>query len=43
MGEGELELCLPSPKHGRGAWGEGNDLSSHWDAPDLRGFLSVHK
>jgi hypothetical protein len=27
MGEGELELCLPSPKHGRGAGGEGKDLS----------------
>jgi hypothetical protein len=32
-GEGELELCLPSPKHGRGAGGEGKDLSLHWDAP----------
>ncbi|MEH1767817.1 MAG: hypothetical protein V7K76_26675 [Nostoc sp.] len=32
MGEGELELCLPSPKDGRGAGGEGKDLSSHWDA-----------
>jgi len=27
MGEGELELCLPSPKDGRGAGGEGKDLS----------------
>jgi hypothetical protein len=33
MGEGELELCLPSPKHGRGAGGEGKDLILHWDAP----------
>jgi hypothetical protein len=32
MGEGELELYLPSPKHGRGAGGEGKDLS-YWDAP----------
>jgi hypothetical protein len=32
MGEGELELCLPSPKDGRGAGGEGKDLSTHWDA-----------
>jgi hypothetical protein len=35
MGEGELELCLPSPKDGRGAGGEGKDLSLHWDAPLL--------
>jgi 4-amino-4-deoxy-L-arabinose transferase-like glycosyltransferase len=27
MGEGELELCLPSPKDGRGVGGEGKDLS----------------
>jgi hypothetical protein len=27
LGEGELELCLPSPKDGRGAGGEGKDLS----------------
>ena len=33
LGEGEIELCLPSPKDGRGAGGEGKDLSSHWDAP----------
>jgi hypothetical protein len=33
MGEGELKLCLPSPKDGRGAGGEGKDLSLHWDAP----------
>jgi hypothetical protein len=33
MGEGELELCLPSPIFGRGAGGEGKDLSLHWDAP----------
>jgi hypothetical protein len=33
MGEGELELCLPSPMFGRGAGGEGKDLSTHWDAP----------
>jgi hypothetical protein len=33
MGEGELELCLPSPMFGRGAGGEGKDLSLHWDAP----------
>jgi hypothetical protein len=33
MGEGELELSLPSPKDGRGAGGEGKDLSLHWDAP----------
>jgi hypothetical protein len=31
--EGELELCLPSPKDGRGAGGEGKDLSLHWDSP----------
>ena len=24
----ELELCLPSPKNGRGAGGEGTDLST---------------
>jgi hypothetical protein len=33
FGRGELELRLPSPKHGRGAGGEGKDLSTHWDAP----------
>jgi hypothetical protein len=27
MGEGELELFLPSPIFGRGAGGEGKDLS----------------
>jgi hypothetical protein len=27
-------LSLPSPKDGRGAGGEGKDLSSHWDAPN---------
>jgi hypothetical protein len=27
MGEGELELCLPSPIFERGAGGEGKDLS----------------
>ncbi|MEH1769257.1 MAG: hypothetical protein V7L30_23050, partial [Nostoc sp.] len=27
LGEGELELCLPSPIFGRGAGGEGKDLS----------------
>jgi hypothetical protein len=27
MGEGELELCLPSPMFGRGAGGEGKDLN----------------
>ena len=27
MGEGELELCLPSPNFGRGAGGEGKDLT----------------
>jgi hypothetical protein len=36
MGEGELELCLPSPMFGRGAGGEGKDLSLHWDAPPKR-------
>jgi hypothetical protein len=30
MGEGELELCPPSPKDGRGAGGEGKDLSKIW-------------
>jgi hypothetical protein len=34
MGFGELELCLPSPKDGRGAGGEGKDLSLHWYAPE---------
>jgi hypothetical protein len=29
MGEGELELCLPSPIFGRGVGGEGKDLSLH--------------
>jgi hypothetical protein len=38
-GEGELELCLPSPKHGRGAGGEGKDLSLHWDAPNRHSFF----
>jgi hypothetical protein len=33
MGEGELELCFPSPMFGRGAGGEGKDLSLHCDAP----------
>jgi hypothetical protein len=32
MGEGELELFLPSPIFGRGAGGEGKDLSLYWDA-----------
>jgi hypothetical protein len=32
MAEGELKLCLPSPIFGRGAGGEGKDLSLHWDA-----------
>ena len=32
MGFGELELCLPSPIFGRGAGGEGKDLSTHCDA-----------
>jgi hypothetical protein len=36
MGEGELELCLPSPILGRGAGGEGKDLSLHCDAPHQR-------
>jgi hypothetical protein len=34
MGEGELELCLPSPMFGRGAGGEGKDLTEY------RGFKS---
>jgi hypothetical protein len=29
--KGKLELCLSSPKDGRGAGGEGKDLSTHWD------------
>ena len=33
LGFGELKLCLPSPKIGRGAGGEGKDLSQNWDAP----------
>ena len=33
MGFGELESCLPSPIFGRGAGGEGKDLSTHWRAP----------
>jgi hypothetical protein len=40
MGEGELELCLPSPKDGRGAGGEGKDLSLHWDAPRQRSGMT---
>jgi hypothetical protein len=32
-GEGELELCLPSPFIWERGWGEGKDLSLHWDAP----------
>jgi hypothetical protein len=35
LGEGELELCLPSPKHGRGAGGEGKDLSKIGMLPSL--------
>jgi hypothetical protein len=35
MGEGELELCLPSAMFGRGAGGEGKDLNLHWDDPVL--------
>jgi hypothetical protein len=35
MGEGELELCLPSPMFGRGAGGEGKDLKQDSDAPQL--------
>jgi hypothetical protein len=38
MGEGELELCLPSPKDGRGAGGEGKDLKQDSDAPNLNNF-----
>jgi hypothetical protein len=41
MGEGELKLCLPSPKDGRGAGGEGKDLSLHWDAPEEEGWLRL--
>jgi hypothetical protein len=41
MGEGELELCLPSPIFGRGAGGEGKDLSLHWDAPLYLGMGSA--
>jgi hypothetical protein len=33
MGEGELELCLPSPMFGRGAGGEAKDLKQDSDAP----------
>ena len=40
MGFGELELCLPSPMFGRGAGGEGKDLSLHWDAPVEGALLS---
>jgi hypothetical protein len=44
MGEGELELCLPSPIFGRGAGGEGKDLSKiDWDAPDSGSPLPVIK
>ena len=40
MGEGELELCLPSPKDGREAGGEGKDLSKIGMLPhELIGFL----
>jgi hypothetical protein len=35
MGEGELELCLPSPIFGRGAGGEGKDLSKIGMLPQL--------
>jgi hypothetical protein len=42
MGEGELELCLPSPKDGRGAGGEGKDLKQDWDAPNAQ-FPTSHK
>ena len=44
MGEGELELCPPSPIFGRGAGGEGKDLSQNWDVPsklDYRSSLST--
>ncbi len=33
FGRRGTRLCLPSPKDGRGAGGEGKDLSLHWDAP----------
>jgi hypothetical protein len=43
MGEGELELCLPSPIFGRGAGGEGKDLSLHWDAPlGIANFFNIY-
>ena len=48
MGEGELELCLPSPIFGRGAGGEGKDLSkigmlpiSPLDKGGLRGVIRL--
>ena len=41
MGEGELELCLPPlPSYGRGAGGEGKDLSQNWDAPKFSPLAS---
>jgi hypothetical protein len=40
MGEGELELCLPSPIFGRGAGGEGKDLPK--SPPLTRGARVAH-
>jgi hypothetical protein len=40
MGEGELELCLPSPMFGRGAGGEGKDLPK--SRPLTRGARVAH-
>jgi hypothetical protein len=41
MGEGELELCLPSPIFGRGAGGEGKDLSKIRMLPILGHWVLV--
>jgi|GEM_PF-3249603 hypothetical protein len=48
MGEGELELCLPSPIFGRGAGGEGKDLSKigmlpgrHWINCKTKAILPI--
>ncbi len=43
MGEGELELCLPSPMFGRGAGGEGKNLSKIGMLPMKRVSKALHE
>jgi hypothetical protein len=42
MGEGELELFLPSPIFGRGAGGEGKDLRAEALTTNLELFTPLY-